>query len=132
MSEAPERIWGYEDGQGYGHFYRGKERDCCVEYVRADRIAAVEARIGHLIPRADLDAAVAAALREAVDTASTWWDDPQMREAILALIPDAGKALDRALAEERERCAKVAEKTPGAGRVLRQDIAAAIRAQKEE
>lgn len=64
--------------------------------------------------RAEAEAMVEAALRKAAEAASACWDDPQMRNAILALIPPAGQsALDSvaaaAVKAERERCAKVAE-----------------------
>ena len=55
--------------------------------------------------QADLDAAVAEALRKAAKDVQEWADcecAPSLyliRNGILALIPDAGKALDRAIAE---------------------------------
>ena len=61
--------------------------------------------------RADLvQAAVAAALREAINRVNGCDRVSEVQPAILALItPDAQTALDRVVAAERERCAKVAE-----------------------
>ena len=73
-------------------------------------------RMDYLISRAEAEAdkqlAVAAALREAAEFVQTMQDRRQIVWAkdILALIPDAGAALDRALAAQRERDAKVAER----------------------
>lgn len=111
MTDAPERIWAniepeWMDGDGNlfvgGTWDAGHLKDG-IEYVRADVAAAM----------------VAAALREAAEVAYQWWDDDdaqELRDVIRALIPDAGAALDRALAaareegrrEEREACAKLA------------------------
>jgi hypothetical protein len=95
-----------------------------------------------MIPRAEAErmaqVRVAAALREAA-ALNGWWlsinaagepdgtfcsvqphDDPQAEKyvqasRILALIPHSGKALDRMLAAERERCARVADQRKGNG-----------------
>ena len=81
----------------------------------ADRIEELEAKLAQ---QDDLmQAAVAAALREAAGEAAGEIAalgerelSPFIRRRILALItPDAQAALDRVVAAERERCAKVAE-----------------------
>ena len=61
--------------------------------------------------RADVvQAAVAAALIEAINRVNGCDRVSEVQPAILALItPDAQAALDRVVAAERERCAKVAE-----------------------
>jgi hypothetical protein len=87
-----------------------------------------------------VQAAVAAALREAAEAAEDYYSDlgdwlakhghsVSIRDYILALItPDAQAALDRVVAAERERCARVAEQKAGAGSHA---IAAAIREGRE-
>lgn len=66
---------------------------------------------GKLYTQAEMDAAVAAALREAqalvrqhiyYDSAGSGFAEDAFDDAMLALTPDGGKALDRALAAERE------------------------------
>ena len=81
----------------------------------ADTLRALRASLD--AAEADKQLAVAAALREAAGYHHHFLRDNTAlhidkifasSDAILALLPDAGKALDRALAAERERCAKVA------------------------
>ena len=73
---------------------------------RLDRIAALEAKLAQ---QDDLvQAAVAAALREAADAVTEWLEEypwhASLAQDILALItPDAQAALDRVVAAERER-----------------------------
>lgn len=61
---------------------------------------------GKIYTQADLDAAVAAALIEAADVAWRFYAKGQVTKPsnIKALIPDAGAALDRALAIPHRPC----------------------------
>lgn len=77
-----------------------------------DRIEELEAKLAQQDER--VQAAVAAALREAAEcctgSGTIAIDGPIAAKEILALItPDAQAALDRVVAAERERCAKIAE-----------------------
>ena len=124
--EAPEQVWCIFDKYGHGStmirdlsqinnpLYNGPEP---TKYVRADLV----------------QAAVAAALKEASQMLEEVVADIAnpakakvmyvASQAVLALItPDAQAALDRVVAAERERCAKVAEGYLGC-----EAIAAAIR-----
>ena len=90
---------------------------CSVSWGECNRI--LDETKAKLAQQDDLDAAVAAALREAVEAVRSQHGDPDNENgialaeaAILALIPDAGKALERALAAQREKDAKIAETCP--------------------
>jgi hypothetical protein len=108
--EAPERIWATEDVENHGEdrFHSTRPMPGLTAYVRED-VA---------------DARVAAALREAAEAikAPKFCTEDQVQHAealhearrtLLALIPDAGSAFDRAIAEavkaEREACARGAD-----------------------
>ena len=132
MSEAPERIMAYgEINTKWGVQFKcqpmpmqGMPSFPLTEYVRADCIEELESKLAQ---QDDLmQAAVAAALREAAEEIEAMrgptdvprtdkavvFDEAADRciEIVLALItPDAQTALDRVVAAERERCAKVAE-----------------------
>ena len=107
--EAPERIWA---GKYRGTWWQSRPHHQMTEYVRADLSK----------ERSDeVQAAVAAALREAAalfeqdaldmraEENTLYWTAENDAKRILALItPDAQAALDRVVAAERERCAKVA------------------------
>jgi hypothetical protein len=88
--------------------------------VEADRIEELEAKLAQ---QDDLvQAAVAAALREAAKISDQWIGCEPITSGILALItPDAQAALDRVVAAERERCAKVAESValPMSGKIAK-------------
>jgi hypothetical protein len=45
MSEAPERIWAYHIRDGYGLWRPLDEKHDTIEYVRADRIEELEAKL---------------------------------------------------------------------------------------
>jgi hypothetical protein len=99
--EAPERIWVQTDhipdqcALDKWHVPPEANEACLfTEYTRADLV----------------QAAVAGVLRAAAaDVSAVSMDGDYLAERILALItPDAQAALDRAVAAERERCAKVA------------------------
>jgi hypothetical protein len=95
--EAPERIWAWGHARDVCSIGEWQDLPCNhTEYVRADLV----------------QAAVAAALREAADYAGTLQDfgrEEAIEAAILRLItPDAQAALDRVVAEQREKDAKVA------------------------
>ena len=97
--EAPE--WIFTTGNSTTGSWNSKKSKSCAfkglrqtQYIRADLV----------------QAAVAAALREAINRVNGCDRVSEVQPAILALItPDAQTALDRVVAAERERCAKVAE-----------------------
>jgi len=100
--ETPERVWILRDVRGGVHVFdeRGdapEETRDDVPYIREDMAYA----------------RVTAALREAAELPLAY-EPCAAPDAILALIPESGGALDRAIAEavqaEREACAKVAER----------------------
>ena len=105
----PERIyaWVYDDGDRVHHNWSDAATYGALqtEYVRADLV----------------QAAVAAALREAAERMDNGFSYKAGNRVRALITPDAQAALDRVVAAERERCAKVAESValPMSGKIAK-------------